>query len=292
MTVDEALVRRLVDAQFPEWSHLPIRQVLPGGWDNRTFRLGDQLLVRLPSADGYVAAVEKEQRWLPLIAPHVPFEIPSPVALGEPTAQFARPWSIYRWIEGVPAGAAEIGDLASFARDIATFLDALAGVDVADGPEPGPHNMWRGAHPRVYDDDVQRSIAVLDGVFDTDAARRVWDAALATEIVGPPVWFHGDVAHGNLLLRAGRLAAVIDFGTSGVGDPACDLAIAWTLFDDDARAVFRDTLRCNQDVWARGRGWALWKAMLLAGGDTGAHEPQAEARTARAVIDRILADSD
>jgi len=129
------------------------------------------------------------------------------------------------------------------------------------------------------------------GPIDVDAARRVWDAALATEITGPAVWFHGDIAPGNLLLRSGRLAAVIDFGTSGMGDPACDLAIAWTMFDDPARAAFRRALPWDDDVWVRGRAWALWKAMLVAGGDTGSHDPEAEARSARAVIERILADA-
>ena len=291
MTIDDALVRRLIDAQFPRWSDLPIRQVVPGGWDNRTFRLGDDLLVRLPSADGYVDAVAKEQQWLPVLAPHLPVEIPEPVALGQPSALFGRPWSVYRWIDGRPAGDAAIEDLTAFARDTAMFLTALSRVDTLDGPRAGTHSFWRGAHPAVYHDDVQRSSRRLKGVVDIDAARRIWDAALATEITAPAVWFHGDVAPGNLLLRSGRLAAVIDFGTSGVGDPACDLAIAWTMFDDPARAAFRRALPWGDDVWARGRAWALWKAMLVAAGDTGSHDPRVEARRARGVIARILEDA-
>ena len=291
MDLDDALVRRLIDAQFPQWASLPIRQVLPGGWDNRTFRLGQDLLARLPSADGYVEAVAKEQRWLPVIAPGVPFEIPHPVARGEPTPQFRRPWSVYRWIDGVPVGDAALEDLPAFARDVARFLTALARVESTGGPMAGPHSFHRGAHPRFYDEDVQRSLSRLDGAIDTAAAREVWEAALRTEITTPPVWFHGDIAHGNLLVRGGCLAAVIDFGTSGVGDPACDLAIAWTMFDDEARDAFRGALPWDDGVWARGRAWALWKAMLLAAGDTGAHDPDAEARKARAVIGRILADA-
>jgi aminoglycoside phosphotransferase (APT) family kinase protein len=291
MTIDDALVGRLVDAQFPRWSDLPIRQVRPGGWDNRTFRLGNELLVRLPSADGYVEAVAKEQRWLPVLAPNLPLEISEPVGLGEPTAEFPRPWSVYRWIDGRPAGEAPIDDLTGFARDTAAFLRALAGVRTPDGPLAGTHSFWRGAHPRVYDDDVRRSLRRLDGVIDTGAARWMWEAALATEITAPPVWFHGDIAPGNLLLRGGRLAAVIDFGTSGMGDPACDLAIAWTMFDAPARAAFRTALPWDDGVWARGRAWALWKAMLVAAGDTGSHEPEGESRKARAVIGRILADA-
>jgi len=292
MPLDDDLVRRLLEAQFPDWAHLPVRRVLPGGWDNRTFRLGDDLLVRLPSAYGYIEAVAKEQRWLPVIAAHVPFHVPEPVALGEPTAEFPRPWSVYRWIVGAPAGDEAIDDLDGFARDVALFLSALAEVDATDGPEAGPHSFWRGAHPRVYDDDVQRSLTRLAGSIDTDAARRVWDAAMDTEIAEPAVWFHGDIAHGNLLLRERRLAAVIDFGTSGVGDPACDLAIARTMFDDSARSAFRDGLAWDDEVWARGRAWALWKAMLLLSGAAGSHDPDAEARRSRIVIERILAGAD
>ncbi len=182
MTLDEGLVGRLLRAQFPEYADLPIRRVVPGGWDNRTFRLGDDLLVRLPSADGYVEAVAKEQRWLPVIAPRLPFEVPQPVACGDPTPDFPRPWSVYRWIEGDPAGESLIGDLDEFARDVARFLTALAAVDATDGPVAGTHSFWRGAHPRMYDDDVQRSLEELSGVIDTRAARAVWDAALETEI--------------------------------------------------------------------------------------------------------------
>src|ERR671912_2930965 len=145
MTLNDALVRRLVDEQFPQWSHLPIRQVIPGGWDNRTFRLGEELLVRLPSADGYMEAVAKEQRWLPVIAPRVPFEIPQPVALGDPTDEFPRPWSVYRWIEGEPFGSSPVSDLDALALDVARFCTALSLVDPAGGPLPGTHSFWRGA---------------------------------------------------------------------------------------------------------------------------------------------------
>ncbi|WP_374315265.1 phosphotransferase [Microbacterium sp.] len=219
MEINEALVRRLVDEQFPFWHRLDLRQVLPGGWDNRTFRLGDELLVRLPSADGYAAAVAKEQRWLPVIASGVPLPVPVPVAQGKPTKEFERPWSVYRWIEGTPAATTTDIDLTVFASDLGRFLTALATVDAHRAPPAGPHTFWRGAHPRVYDADVQRCLVQLEGRIDSAAARAVWACAMVTEITAPPVWFHGDVAPGNLLMRDGRLSAVIDFGTSGVGDP-------------------------------------------------------------------------
>lgn len=289
MEIDEELVRRLVDSQFPQWSGLGIRQVVPGGWDNRTFRLGDELLVRLPSADGYAAAVAKEQRWLPVIAPEVPLAVPLPVAAGQTSSEFARPWSVYRWIEGTPAGDEPDLDLTALAGDLARFLTALAEVDTHEAPVAGAHSFWRGAHPRVYEDDVQRCLVELEGRIDTTAARAVWNAAMTTEVTAPPVWFHGDIAPGNLLLRDGRLSAVIDFGTSGVGDPACDLAIAWTVLDDAAREVFREGMPWDEATWIRGRAWALWKTMLTLADASGTHNPAEETRKSRAAIDRILA---
>lgn len=291
MEIDETLARRLVDAQFPHWRGLSIRQVFPGGWDNRTFRLGQELLVRLPSADGYAAAVPKEQRWLPVIGPAVPLAVPMPVALGTPTTEFPRPWSVYRWIDGTPALDVPDLDLTALAADLALFLTALAEVDSRDAPRAGPHSFWRGAHPHVYDADVQRCLAELDGRIDTAAARAIWDAAADADITSAAVWFHGDIAPGNLLLRDGRLRAVIDFGTSGVGDPACDLAIAWTLLDDPARALFRDRMPWDEATWIRGRAWALWKTMLTLADASGTHDPAKESRKSRAVIDRILGDT-
>lgn len=291
MEIDAKLVRRLVDAQFPQWRGWSIRQVVPGGWDNRTFRLGEELLVRLPSADGYAAAVAKEQRWLPVIAPAVPLAVPVPVALGTPTREFRRPWSVYRWIEGTPALDVPDLDLTALAADLAQFLTALAQVDTRDAPTAGPHSFWRGAHPQVYDADVQRCLAELDGRIDTAAAQAIWDAAGDAGIASAPVWFHGDIAPGNLLMRDGRLSAVIDFGTSGVGDPACDLAIAWTVLDDPARALFRDRMPWDEATWIRGRAWALWKTMLTLADASGTHNPAEESRKSRAVIERILGDT-
>lgn len=287
--IDEELVRRLVDDQFPQWREPSIRRVVPGGWDNRTFRLGDELLVRMPSADGYAAAVAKEQRWLPVIAPRVPLAVPSPVALGSPTSEFPRPWSVYRWIDGTPLGDATHTDLQALAADLAEFLTSLAKVETDAAPAAGPHSFWRGAHPCVYDDDVQRCLAELEGRIDTAAARSVWEAAMETEITAPPVWFHGDIAPGNLLVREGRLSAVIDFGTSGVGDPACDLAIAWTVFDDEAREVFRSGMPWDDGTWSRGRAWALWKTMLTLADPSNTHDSEAEARASLAALDRVLA---
>ncbi|GAA1841647.1 aminoglycoside phosphotransferase family protein [Microlunatus capsulatus] len=279
------LVRRLLTAQLPAWADLPVRPVPADGWDNRTYRLGDELLVRLPSAAGYAAAVAKEDRWLPRLAPRLPLAVPEPVATGGPGAGYAWSWSVRRWIPGRPVQGTTPADPVAFARDLAAFLTALRAVDAADGPAPGAHCFHRGGPPAFYDAEVHAALAALGDQVDADACREVWAAALASSWERPPVWFHGDIAPGNLLLDdAGALSAVIDFGTCGVGDPACDLVIAWTLLRGDARAAFRDGVDLDDGTWARARGWALWKALIVsADGGPAAAGP-------RAVVDEVLAD--
>jgi aminoglycoside phosphotransferase (APT) family kinase protein len=286
--IDTALVKRLIAEQFPQWAHLPVEPVAISGWDNRTFHLGETMLVRLPSAESYAAQVAKEQTWLPRLARQLPLSIPAPLAMGRPGAGYSWPWSIYGWIDGDPATRDRIGDLRQFALDLAGFLTALYRIDASDGPPAGRHNFFRGGDLAVYDEEARRAIAALETEIDAAAATRLWEAALATTWERPPVWVHGDVAWGNLLVRDGRLAAVIDFGSSAVGDPACDLAIAWTLFDGESRAAFRDALPLDDATWRRGAGWVLWKAMISVAGHAGA--PAAEVVKFRRVIDEVLAD--
>ncbi len=264
--IDETLVRRLVSGQFPQWSGLRLRPIEPGGWDNKSFRLGDRMLVRLPRAAEYAAQVEKEHRWLPRLTPLLPYRTPEPLAIGEPGSGYPWKWSVYRWIDGERAVPERIGDVTEFARSVARFLLALQRVECADGPLPGPHNFYRGGPLAIYDAETRQAIAVLATTIDGAAATAVWDAALESSWTRPPVWIHGDVSAGNLLLREGRLNAVVDFGMLGVGDPACDLSVAWTLFSGKSREAFRATLPYDSGTWARGRGWALWKALIVAAG--------------------------
>jgi aminoglycoside phosphotransferase (APT) family kinase protein len=281
------LVSNLVGTQFPRWARLPVRPVDAGGVDNVTFRLGEEMSVRLPSAADYVPGVEKEQRWLPVLAGQLPLPIPELVAAGEPGCGFPWPWSVCRWIEGVPVTEEVVGDLPRLAADLAGFLAALYQIDPAGGPPPGPHNFFRGGPLAVYDDEVQEALAALDGHIDTFLAAQVWQAALEATWRGRPVWFHGDAQPGNLLARDGRLCAVIDFGTCGVGDPACDTTIAWTFLSNGSSRIFAERLPVDRATWTRGRGWAIWKAMKVL---TGAldDDPQDAAFTLR-VIDKILA---
>lgn len=264
------MVRRLIARQFPHWAGLPVRPVATNGWDNQTFHLGDRMSVRLPTAREYALAVDKEHRWLPMFASRMPLPIPVPLAKGVPGEDFAFPWSVYEWIDGEPAGTGAIGDLTGLAAGLAAFLVSLRRIDPVGGPEPGLHNWFRGGPLRIYDSQARRAIEVLDGRVPRDAVTQIWESALEATWDGRPVWFHGDVAAGNLLVRDGALAAVIDFGTCGVGDPACDLAIAWTLLSGASREAFRAGIDVDAGTWARGRGWALWKALITYDADAGA----------------------
>ncbi|RXZ72904.1 aminoglycoside phosphotransferase family protein [Agromyces albus] len=289
-TIDVELVTALVADQFPQWSQLPISQVLPGGWDNRTFRLGDELSVRLPSSEGYVLQVEKEQRWLPILAPQLRVPVPEPVGIGQPSERFPFPWSVYRWLPGHAASADLIAHDAAFAADLGDFLADLQRADASGGPLPGAHNFSRGDSPAVYDAQTRQAIEALGDTIDAAVVGEVWDAALSTRWQAEPVWFHGDVSEGNLLVDGGQLAAVIDFGTSGIGDPACDLVIGLTTFRGDAREAFREHRELDADTWARARGWAIWKALIVAAGMAGSHSPETEARKARRTIDAVIED--
>jgi aminoglycoside phosphotransferase (APT) family kinase protein len=208
--------------------------------------------------------------------------------MGQPAAGYPWHWSIYRWLDGEIATSERIADLPQFARDLAQFLVALYQIDPTGGPPPGPHNFFRGGSLTVYDGETRQAIAALDGAIDTGAATAVWEAALAATWRDPPVWVHGDVAAGNLLVENGRLSAVIDFGSSGVGDPACDLAIAWTLFAGESRETFRAALPVDDATWARGRGWTLWKALITLAALPGTNA--LAARTSRLIIDDVIAD--
>jgi aminoglycoside phosphotransferase (APT) family kinase protein len=287
-SIDASLARRLVDSQFPQWSDLPIAEVEVDGWDNRTFRLGSELTVRLPSGDWYAQQVAKEQRWLPVLAPRLPLPIPAPVARGEPDSGFPYPWSVYRWLEGELASKARIADLTGFATTLAGFLSALGRIDATGGPEPGQHNFFRGGPLSTYADETHEAIDALGAEVPRDRVERVWEDAMATSWDRDPVWFHGDVATGNLLVRDERLAAVLDFGTSGVGDPACDVVIAWTFLSGQSRDRFRAALDVDAATWSRGRGWGLWKALISLVGHLENDSP--DAALARRDIEQILAD--
>lgn len=261
--IDEVLVRRLLRAQLPPWADLPVEPVLPWGTDNALYRLGNDMVVRLPRHEPTIATLRKELEWMPGLAPHVPLPIPVPLAEGMPGEGYPFPWAVYGWLEGETPTAERIADTRAFATNLAGFIAALQRIDPAGGPLPGAHNAYRGV-PLAYRDEATRSaIAALRDEIDVDLVTAIWEDALrAPEWGGPALWIHGDLDARNLLVRNGRLSAVIDFGCLGVGDPACDVSAAWKLFDADARAVFRAALSVDEATWQRARGWTLSQALI------------------------------
>ncbi|MFF3482137.1 aminoglycoside phosphotransferase family protein [Streptomyces sp. NPDC002701] len=256
--IDAGLVERLVGEQFPAWAGLPVQQVVSAGTDNAMYRLGDDLVVRLPRQPGGAGQVEKEQRWLPRLAPHLPLPVPVPLAEGAPGQGYPLPWGVFRWLDGENIYDAPLtgeAELARAAAELGRFVAALRGVDAADGPP-----SWRGG-PLTDDLPVRAAIRDLgaDGTLDGDTATAAWEDALRLpRWTGAPVWLHGDLLPGNLLARGGRLSAVIDFGGLGTGDPAADVLAAWAVFTSETRPLFREAAGVDDATWARGRGWALY----------------------------------
>jgi len=202
--IDSALVRHLVTTQFPRWADLSVAPVENGGWCNRVFHLGDEMIVRLPRHRAYAEQTAKEYQWLPRLAPLLPLPIPEPLAIGEPAGDYPWQWSVYRWIEGDPALPERITNMTTFATDLGSFLAAMQSLDTMSGPPPGPHNFYRGGSLATYDSQTRQAIAALEGKVDTDAAMEVWETALSATWADAPVWIHGDVSVGNLLVRNGR----------------------------------------------------------------------------------------
>lgn len=260
--IDAALVRVLISEQFPRWSDLPVTPVERQGWDNRTFRLSDALAVRLPSADGYVAGLMREERTLATLGQRLQITIPQVIATGAPSAAFGRPWSVRPWIEGRTLADVAPSDRIAAIRGVADALAQLQACDTADGPWPGYASAYRGCHVSVLGEDMQGALADLPEQLARQCTA-LWQAAAGTVWSDPPVWVHGDLSPGNVLFdETGRLAALIDFGQTCVGDPACDLAFAWLSCSDAERAEFRARLDLPDDAWLRGAAWALWKALI------------------------------
>lgn len=250
---DAALVRRMLAVQFPQWAELPIRRIPTSGTDNAIYRLGDELVARLPLIHWAVGQVEKEHTWLPKLAPLLPLVLPEPLAMGEPAEGYPWHWSVYRWIEGETAQPDRIADPCLTAIALAEFVTALHDVDLADPPISN-----RGVQLITKDEEIRGAIAAVRHEFDADALTAAWEEAItAPPWHGPPVMVHGDLKDENLLLRDGRLNAVIDFSCLGLGDPANDLDVAWDLFSGDSRKAYRDALGVDDAAWARGRGWAI-----------------------------------
>jgi aminoglycoside phosphotransferase (APT) family kinase protein len=257
-----ALVRRLVAEQLPHWAGLPVEPVASFGTDHALYRLGDELVARLPRREVNVLSLEKERAWLPRLAPLLPLAVPVPLADGGPGAGYPFTWSVYRWLDGDSADVAPPADLTQAATDLAGFIAALQRIDASDGPRPGAHNGFRGEPLARRDESTRTWLATLRGVVDTRAALAVWEEGLeAPEWERAPIWLHGDLDRRNLLVTGGRLSGVIDFGCLGVGDPAWDVAAAWKVLDAPARDVLRAALDVDDATGKRARGWVVWQAV-------------------------------
>ncbi|WP_406091248.1 aminoglycoside phosphotransferase family protein [Streptomyces sp. NBC_01013] len=280
---DDALVRRLITAQFPHWSGRPVERVA-AGTANAMYRLGADLVVRLPRTAGSADDTAKEHHWLPRLAPSLPVAIPVPLGAGVPGEGFPWPWSVYRWIGGNCPVVGDCAEAAPLARDLARFITALHRVDPTDGPP-----SYRSETLGTRDSAVRAALVDLSTEIDTGAAARVWETALrAPAPTGPPVWIHADLQPGNMLTAHGRLTAVIDFGCLGLGDCAVDLIAAWYVLPAEARGLFRAAVEADDAAWARGIGWALSIALMELHyyRETNAYM----ADTGRHVIAEILAD--
>jgi len=289
--IDATLVRKLLAAQFPEWEGLPLERVESAGTDNALYRLGDDMVVRLPRIDWAISQIERECRWLPQLAPHLPLAIPVPIAMGEPGEGYPWHWSVNPWLPGANVTLDRISDPTQLARDLAAFITALWKIDTTGGPLSGSPNVSRGVPVALRDTSTRAALQALEALdmIDIRPATEIWEIALAAPVWDrPPRWFHGDLHSGNLLAHAGHLSAVIDFGCLGVGDPAVDMLPAWNLLRADSRAVFRTALDVDDATWARGRGWAL---AFAAGALSYYHETNPFlAGISRYAIDQILAD--
>jgi aminoglycoside phosphotransferase (APT) family kinase protein len=256
------LARKLITGQFPEYAHLPITSVKKQGHDNRTYRLGNEMLIRMPTAESYALKVPKEQALLPQLAPFLNVSIPVPIKMGLPSKDYPFPFSIYKWLPGTSINllVIDVDCLEKLAFDLAKFLKELQSIDSVDGPDPGQHNWWRGDHVSVYDQGAREQIFKLANVIDANKAIQLWEKACKTRWNKGPVWIHGDFYISNILLKDGKLSAIIDFGGMALGDPACDLVITWTFLNGKSRDMFVREAALDEDTWLRAKAWALWKA--------------------------------
>jgi len=257
--IDAELVGRLVAAQFPDLTDLPVSGFKSTGTVNAIYRIGDHLYARLPRVQKWAQGLDRECHWLPKLAPRLSLQVPKLLGKGHPSSSYPFSWAIYGWIDGQPYADELVDGQDQAAKDLAQFVVELRRIDpVVGAPSAGRKPL------RELDAVTREAIESADGAIDSDAAIAAWERALeAPAWEGTPVWIHTDLLRPNLLVRGGRLRAVIDFGGVGVGDPAADVIAAWSVFSHTGRGSFRGALDVDDAIWNRARGFALHQAAMI-----------------------------
>ena len=286
VAVTPELVRGLLQEQLPEWAELRLADAPLRGTDNALYRLGDDMVVRLPRIHWAVGAIRREYEWLPKLAAHLPLEIPTPLALGRPTEGYPWPWSVYRWLDGKDLSSDIDADRDFILDDLVEFIQSLRAINIEGSP------VGRSGFPlRSIDASVRNALERLPNEYDRAALLRLWEAALKVpDWQGAPVWMHADLDGRNLLVKNGRLSGVIDWGCAGLGDPAFDVSTSWKLFSPPARAALKSRLRVDQATWDRGRGLALALAVNALSYYTVANNPALVRESERALAQILTED--
>lgn len=255
------IIQLIIHEQFPEYDNLFIKKISESGHDHHSYHLGDHLSLRFPSANEYSSQVIKEYNYCTILQKELAFPITIPIKLGKPTVYFPFHFTINKWIDGETVTLTNVINKKQFAYDLATFLIKLHKCDINNGPIPSKQNFHRGGSLAVYHDETMQAIEnCID--FDQKRCLEIWMKGIRSMYTQKPVWVHGDLEIGNILVKNGTLVAVIDFGNMAIGDPACDYVMAWTYFEQLSRKIFFDTLNLDEQTINRARSWAIWKALI------------------------------
>jgi len=256
--INSNIVCSLLKEQFPEWLNLSLKLIKSQGTDNVMYQLGDDKVIRLPRTYGSALSLQKECDWLPKLAPKLPIPVPVPIARGIPSTYYPHPWAICQFLEGSNPCIENRLDLQQASKDMAHFIDMMQKIPVKSGPE-----CRRGLPLDSRAQETRDAIQNVTEMYDAKLLNEIWDSMLAVPSWhGSPVWIHGDLHAGNLLAKNNLITAVLDFGSAGVGDPACDLMVAWTLLDTDSRKQFQEIIQYDDATWQRGRGWAFTMGLV------------------------------
>jgi aminoglycoside phosphotransferase (APT) family kinase protein len=258
VNITTELIRTLLTQQFPAWADLPLKLMRPEGTDNAMYRLGNDKLLRLPRIIGSAENIAKEAKWLPKLATHLPIAVPEIIGKGAPTPDYPFSWLICRYIEGNnPSPKTQFAPHQA-AIDLGHFVAAMQKIDTNGAPK-----CQRGMHPSIRDAATRKSINLLDDIYDVRMLTDLWEKIIATPTwSGPPVWIHGDLHAGNILIEGDLISAVVDFGLAGVGSPAADMMAAWTLLTPETREIFRSIVQPDDATWMQGRCWAFTMGVL------------------------------